>query len=59
MADRKTDNRTATVICVLLAVAVLIVFGQTLQHEFVNFDDQHYVYEKPAVSAGLSLQGLA
>ena len=35
------------------------VFGQTLRHEFVNFDDHAYVYENPAVRNGLTLDGLA
>ena len=35
-------------VCVLLAVAVLLVFGQTLRYEFVNYDDGLYVYENTA-----------
>jgi tetratricopeptide (TPR) repeat protein len=44
-------------ICLLLAVAVGVVFGQTLHHQFVNFDDNLCVYENPAISHGLSLHG--
>ena len=43
---------------VLLLLAVGLVFGQTLRHEFV-FDDRPYVYENPRVSAGLTLEGVA
>src|SRR5205085_4712453 len=35
------------------------VFGQTLGHEFVNFDDPIYVSENDHVRAGLSWQGVA
>ena len=36
----------------------LPVFGQTLGHEFVNYDDNMYVYENPVVSSGLSWKGV-
>src|SRR4029079_9689670 len=34
------------------------VFGQTLTHDFVNFDDHVYVYENPLVVRGLSAEGV-
>jgi tetratricopeptide (TPR) repeat protein len=34
------------------------VFGPTLGHEFVNFDDQIYVYENAVVSRGLTWEGV-
>lgn len=43
----------------VLAVAVWAVFGQTRQFEFVNYDDNVYVYENPRVAAGLSPEGVA
>jgi len=36
----------------------LAVFGQTLTHDFVNFDDHVYVYENPLVIRGLSTEGI-
>jgi len=36
------DKRVVPGICVFLAVAMLLVFGQTLRHEFVNYDDGQY-----------------
>jgi Flp pilus assembly protein TadD len=42
-----------------LAAIVWVIFGQTLHHEFVNFDDNLYVYENPAVNGGLTLNGIA
>jgi tetratricopeptide (TPR) repeat protein len=46
-------------VCLLLALAVLFVFGQTLRFGFVNLDDNLYVYDNPKVTAGLTAQGVA
>jgi tetratricopeptide (TPR) repeat protein len=35
------------------------VFGQTLTHQFINYDDPLYVYDNPHVRAGLSWPGIA
>jgi tetratricopeptide (TPR) repeat protein len=45
-------------ICLVLAAITFAVFGQTLRHGFVNFDDDAYVYENTKVAGGLSLKGL-
>jgi len=37
---------------------VWAVFGQTAHHEFVNYDDQIYVYDNLAVSQGLNWSGV-
>jgi hypothetical protein len=44
-------------VCVFLAAIVWIVFGQTLRHGFVNFDDGKYVYENTVVQKGLTWEG--
>ena len=41
-------------VCVLLVAAVALVYGQTLGFEFVNFDDNHYVYNNPHVTHGIN-----
>ena len=41
----------------MLLLAVAVVFGQTVGHDFVNFDDNEYVYENPHVAAGLTAAG--
>jgi tetratricopeptide (TPR) repeat protein len=56
-ADRN-DRWLVPGICLFLAAMVWAVFGQTLGHEFVNYDDDIYVYENPVVARGLSLQGI-
>jgi Flp pilus assembly protein TadD len=45
-------------ICIFLTAITFAVFGQTLRYEFVNFDDNLYVYENPAVVRGLNLKGI-
>ena len=46
------------IVCILLVGIVWIVFGQTLRHEFVNLDDDQYVYENPRITNGLTLDGI-
>jgi protein O-mannosyl-transferase len=45
-------------ICLVLAVITFVVFGQTTDFEFVNYDD-HVFYKNPQVANGLSLKGIA
>ena len=44
-------------VCSLLLLAVVVVFGQTARHDFVNLDDRDYVYENWHVLGGLSAAG--
>jgi Flp pilus assembly protein TadD len=41
-------------ICAVLAGITWLVFGQTIAHQFVTYDDPQYVYENAKVAAGLS-----
>jgi tetratricopeptide (TPR) repeat protein len=45
-------------VCGFLLLAVGIVFGQTLSHPFIGYDDSEFVSENPHVTAGLTLSGL-
>jgi tetratricopeptide (TPR) repeat protein len=49
---------TVVGICLFLAALVWLVFGQTLGHEFVNYDDDLYVSENPTVIHGLNPAGV-
>jgi tetratricopeptide (TPR) repeat protein len=54
------NRRWLTVgICLSLAVLIWLVFGQTLWHDFVNYDDPRYVYENTKITGGLSISGIA
>jgi tetratricopeptide (TPR) repeat protein len=44
--------------CVFLVGITWLVFGQTLGHGFINYDDPVYVYENPVVTSGLTLHGI-
>ena len=44
-------------VCIFLAAIIWVVFGQTLGHEFVSFDDDLYVYDNPVVQKGLTWEG--
>jgi protein O-mannosyl-transferase len=44
----------ASAVCILLVCIVWIAFGQTLHHEFVNYDDGPYVYANPRIINGLT-----
>ena len=45
-------------ICAVLIGITWFVFGQTVHHQFVTYDDPQYVYANPDVSAGVSLPGI-
>src|SRR5947207_3121181 len=49
---------TDFLVCLVLVAVTWVVFGQTLGHDFVNFDDHVYVYENPLVIRGLSTEGI-
>src|SRR5207249_7314421 len=56
---RAARNRSITVgIYLLLTGLSLAVFSQTIRYDFVNFDDDMYVYNAPTIRAGLTLQGI-
>ncbi len=54
-----TQRWTTPVICLGLVAITWIVFGQTLGFDFINYDDNLYVYQEPAINRGLTLHGLA
>jgi len=39
-----------------LVLGIWAIFGQTLGHEFVEYDDDDYVYENPPITRGLNPQ---
>src|SRR6267143_4756535 len=59
-ARRAVRSAGITVIIYLcLAGTSLAVFGRTIRHDFVNFDDDLYVYNTPAIQTGLTIKGVA
>jgi tetratricopeptide (TPR) repeat protein len=58
ISQKPVPTRTLAAIYLALSILTWIVFGQTLGHPFVQYDDQNYVYENPEVTAGLTGHGL-
>src|SRR4029077_4471337 len=57
---RGVYRRSITIgIYLFLTGLSLAVFSQTIHYNFVNFDDDLYVYNAPAIQAGLTLKGIA
>src|SRR5438876_174408 len=57
---RGVRSRSITIVIYLcLAGISLAVFSQTIRYDFVNFDDDIYVYNAPAIQAGLTIKGIA
>jgi tetratricopeptide (TPR) repeat protein len=53
------DRRTVWLVCLVLAAITLAVFGRTVGFGFVNYDDDVFVYDVPAVANGLTADGVA
>jgi protein O-mannosyl-transferase len=59
-SPRGGRSRSITIaIYLFLAGISVVVFGQTIRYDFVNFDDHLYVYNTPAIRAGLTIKGMA
>jgi tetratricopeptide (TPR) repeat protein len=56
MSDTQKASRQPAQIYIAagLACLTLLVYWPTLQHSFVHYDDQYYVFENPHVQAGLT-----
>src|SRR5215470_16072907 len=58
--QRSLSSRGITLgIYLFLAAMSLLVFGQTIRYDFVDFDDDLYVYNTPAIQSGLTIKGIA
>ena len=54
----KPQARQVAGVCIVLVLAVVAVFGQTAHHEFIDYDDDEYVYNNPVVAQGLTSKGI-
>ena len=60
IALAKTSRHWVIVcVCIFLALLTWIVFGKTLWHDFVNYDDPRYVYQNTKITSGLNIAGIA
>jgi hypothetical protein len=51
-------RRTRAIVLILAALTMLL-YGRSLVHDFVNYDDTEYVTANPIVQRGLTPEGLA
>lgn len=51
-------RRCELIVCLLLGVLTVAAFYQVAGHEFVNFDDDHYLTQNPHVQQGLTYESL-
>ena len=56
--DSAGRRRPAVLICLLLVLGTLLVYGQVCWSGFVNYDDPIFVTDNPHVQGGLNLKGL-
>jgi tetratricopeptide (TPR) repeat protein len=56
----KTSRRWAIGwVCIFLALLTSLIFGQTLWHDFINYDDPRYVYENTKITNGIGISSIA
>lgn len=58
LREKETPRWQTLGVSAFLAAITILIFGQTLWHDFVNFDDPVYVYDNPEVKGGLTWHGL-
>jgi Flp pilus assembly protein TadD len=56
--NRPSSRCASFCVCLALVAITWLVFGQTLRHDFVNFDDHVYVYENPRIIQGITLDNV-
>src|SRR5262249_29302473 len=59
VSRQKRERITVVIVCTLLVSIVFLVFGQSVRHEFINYDDPQYVYENPTITNGLTVDGIS
>ena len=55
VAVSRNQRTKAIGVCVFLVALVAIIYGQTLRHEFINYDDEGYVTLK-VVARGVAME---
>jgi protein O-mannosyl-transferase len=55
---RQRAGAVSAVLGAVLVALVWAIYGQTLRHEFVEYDDDIYVYDNPQIKAGLTSEAV-
>jgi tetratricopeptide (TPR) repeat protein len=56
--SKSASHRQVLGVCFFLVAITWLVFGQTIRYDFVNYDDNDYVYANPAITSGLTPHGI-
>jgi tetratricopeptide (TPR) repeat protein len=56
---KQSEKLHFTLISIALVFVILLVYGQVRNHEFVNFDDNYFIYNNPYIQEGLTRQSIA
>jgi tetratricopeptide (TPR) repeat protein len=57
-AVASSDRWSVLGVCIFLAAITWFVFGQTRAFQFINFDDNEYVFKNAQVARGLTMEGI-
>jgi protein O-mannosyl-transferase len=57
-SPRYSSAKISILCCVSVTALTWLVFGQTLWHDFINYDDQNYVSENRDITGGLTLHSV-
>src|SRR5438270_6451940 len=49
-----SPEKLRLILCLMLAVITLLIYNPVSRHDFVNYDDDQYVFENAHVRAGLT-----
>jgi len=52
----KQKNKMIT--CLLLAAAILAIYGRVIDYGFIDFDDNIYITKNPTIQKGLTVEGI-
>ena len=52
-------SHTSVLIHLFLSIAVLAVFLQVQNHEFIDFDDGIYILENESINSGITIDGIS
>ena len=58
LSNLLTERQNCLLICLLLILGVWLGFGRAIEYDFVNYDDDVFVYNNSLVVSGLTAHGL-
>ncbi len=56
--NNKSRASILVLICALLAIAIIVVYWQVINFDFINFDDHLYITENHIIIQGITLTGI-